>query len=110
MRLISNPKPRKARLIVWRSVAMSAPSFELRPVSQILPIVGPLVLDDPETAPKRVQQKLSYTQVKRMFTHLDTILASTRAAVAEAKGRVQAAQLERLAGAHRPGGWDGACG
>jgi indole-3-glycerol phosphate synthase len=43
-----------------------------------------------------------------MSTHLDTILASTRAAVAEAKGRVRAGELERLAAAHEPRGWAGA--
>jgi indole-3-glycerol phosphate synthase len=40
-----------------------------------------------------------------MSTHLDIILASTRAAVAAAQGRVPAAELERLAGRHQPRGW-----
>lgn len=40
-----------------------------------------------------------------MATHLDTILASTRAAVAFAKGRITTAELERLAGEHVPRGW-----
>jgi indole-3-glycerol phosphate synthase len=40
-----------------------------------------------------------------MSTHLDTILAATRATVAAAKMRVPASQLERLAAAHQPRGW-----
>jgi indole-3-glycerol phosphate synthase len=40
-----------------------------------------------------------------MATHLDTILASTRTAVAVAKGRVPVAALEKLAAAHKPRGW-----
>ncbi len=40
-----------------------------------------------------------------MTTRLDTILASTRATVAEAKARVSAPELERRAAAHRPRGW-----
>ena len=40
-----------------------------------------------------------------MTTHLDTILATTRATVAEAKARVPAAELERLAADHIPRGW-----
>ena len=40
-----------------------------------------------------------------MSTHLEIILASTRAAVAAAKGRVPAAELEKRAAAHRPRGW-----
>jgi indole-3-glycerol phosphate synthase len=40
-----------------------------------------------------------------MFTYLDTILASTREAVASAKHRVRAEELERLASAHAPRGW-----
>jgi indole-3-glycerol phosphate synthase len=40
-----------------------------------------------------------------MATHLDTILASTRAAVAVAKKRVPVGDLERLATAQRPRGW-----
>jgi indole-3-glycerol phosphate synthase len=40
-----------------------------------------------------------------MATHLDTILASTRAAVAASKRRVPAAELEKRAAAHRPRGW-----
>ena len=40
-----------------------------------------------------------------MATRLDTILASTRAAVTAAKARVPASELERLALAHRPRGW-----
>lgn len=40
-----------------------------------------------------------------MATHLDTILASTRAAVAHAKTRVSASELERQAAAHTPRGW-----
>jgi indole-3-glycerol phosphate synthase len=40
-----------------------------------------------------------------MTTHLDTILASTRAAVAAAKNHVRAEELERLAGTHQPRGW-----
>ena len=40
-----------------------------------------------------------------MATHLDTILASTRAAVAASKARVSVGELERLAAAHRPRGW-----
>ena len=42
---------------------------------------------------------------QRMTTQLDTILASTRAAVAEAKALVPAAELERRAAAHRPREW-----
>jgi indole-3-glycerol phosphate synthase len=40
-----------------------------------------------------------------MLTHLDTILASTRASVAVAKTRVPVAELERQAALHRPRGW-----
>jgi indole-3-glycerol phosphate synthase len=40
-----------------------------------------------------------------MATHLDTILASTRAAVAAAKTAVPLAELERRAAEHRPRGW-----
>ncbi len=40
-----------------------------------------------------------------MATHLDTILASTRATVAQAKARVLVAELERHAAAHTPRGW-----
>jgi indole-3-glycerol phosphate synthase len=40
-----------------------------------------------------------------MSTHLDTILASTRAAVAAAKRSGQTVQLERLAQSHQPRGW-----
>ncbi|HXR39765.1 MAG TPA: indole-3-glycerol phosphate synthase TrpC [Terracidiphilus sp.] len=40
-----------------------------------------------------------------MATHLDTILAKTRAAVAAAKARLPAAELERRAVAHQPRGW-----
>jgi indole-3-glycerol phosphate synthase len=40
-----------------------------------------------------------------MSSHLDTILAATRATVAAAKGRVPVAVLEPLAAAHRPRGW-----
>jgi indole-3-glycerol phosphate synthase len=40
-----------------------------------------------------------------MATHLDTILAATRASVQSAKGLAPAVELERRAGAHRPRGW-----
>jgi indole-3-glycerol phosphate synthase len=40
-----------------------------------------------------------------MSTHLEIILASTRARVAAAKERVPAADLEKRADAHRPRGW-----
>jgi indole-3-glycerol phosphate synthase len=40
-----------------------------------------------------------------MFTRLDTILASTRAAVAAARARVSTAELERKAALHQPRGW-----
>jgi indole-3-glycerol phosphate synthase len=40
-----------------------------------------------------------------MPTHLDTILASTRASVAAAKVRVPIAHLETRAAAHQPRGW-----
>jgi len=40
-----------------------------------------------------------------MSTHLDKILATTRASVAAAKVRVPVAELERLAAAHQPRGW-----
>ncbi len=40
-----------------------------------------------------------------MATHLDTILASTRATVAAAKAIVPASELEKRAAAHRPRGW-----
>ncbi|MGA3135231.1 MAG: indole-3-glycerol phosphate synthase TrpC [Terracidiphilus sp.] len=43
-----------------------------------------------------------------MSTHLETILATTRATVAAAKARVPAAELERRAAAHQPRGWAGA--
>jgi indole-3-glycerol phosphate synthase len=43
-----------------------------------------------------------------MATHLDTILASTRAAVAADKTRISAAELERQAAAHTPRGWTAA--
>jgi len=40
-----------------------------------------------------------------MPTRLDTILETTRAAVAQAKERVPVAELERRAAAHQPRGW-----
>jgi indole-3-glycerol phosphate synthase len=40
-----------------------------------------------------------------MFTRLDTILSSTRAAVAVAKARVSAAELGQKAALHQPRGW-----
>lgn len=40
-----------------------------------------------------------------MSTHLDRILATTRATVAAAKERVSMAELERLAALHQPRGW-----
>lgn len=40
-----------------------------------------------------------------MSTHLDRILASTRATVAASKLRVSIAEVERLAGQHQPRGW-----
>jgi indole-3-glycerol phosphate synthase len=40
-----------------------------------------------------------------MSTHLDKILATTRATVAAAKARVPVAELERLAAQHQPRGW-----
>lgn len=40
-----------------------------------------------------------------MATRLETILATTRAAVAEKKARVSLAELERQAASHRPRGW-----
>ncbi len=40
-----------------------------------------------------------------MSTHLDRILATTRATVAAAKAHVPVAELERLAAAHQPRGW-----
>jgi indole-3-glycerol phosphate synthase len=43
--------------------------------------------------------------MERMSTHLDRILASTRATVAAAKERVTIAELERLAAEHQPRGW-----
>jgi len=42
---------------------------------------------------------------QRMPTHLNTILAATRATVAAAKARVPVAELEQRALAHRPRGW-----
>src|ERR1035438_10122422 len=43
-----------------------------------------------------------------MSTHLDKILATTRATVAATKARVPVAELERLAAAHQPRGWGAA--
>jgi indole-3-glycerol phosphate synthase len=40
-----------------------------------------------------------------MATHLETILASTRATVAEAKNLVSMVELEKRAAQHRPRGW-----
>ena len=40
-----------------------------------------------------------------MSTHLDTIVATTRAMLAAAKERVPIAELERRAAAHQPRGW-----
>src|SRR5271157_866539 len=40
-----------------------------------------------------------------MTTHLDKILAATRATVAAAKAQTPVAQLERQAAAHQPRGW-----
>lgn len=42
---------------------------------------------------------------QRMASQLDTILASTRAAVALAKARAPVAELEHRAAAHQPRGW-----
>lgn len=49
-----------------------------------------------------------YTQNERMTTHLDTIVAKTRVAVAAAKARVPTAELERMAANHQPRGWTAA--
>jgi indole-3-glycerol phosphate synthase len=43
-----------------------------------------------------------------MSSHLDRILATTRATVAAARARVPLAELERRAALHRPRGWTGA--
>jgi indole-3-glycerol phosphate synthase len=43
-----------------------------------------------------------------MSTHLDTILAATRATVAASKARVPLSDLEKQASAHRPRGWTAA--
>ena len=43
-----------------------------------------------------------------MSTHLDKILATTRATVAASKARVSVAELERLAALHQPRGWSAA--
>ncbi|MGA2831649.1 MAG: indole-3-glycerol phosphate synthase TrpC [Terracidiphilus sp.] len=40
-----------------------------------------------------------------MSTHLDKIVATTRATVVAAKARVPVAELERMAAAHQPRGW-----
>ena len=40
-----------------------------------------------------------------MSTHLDRILATTRATVAASRERTSLAQLERLAAGHTPRGW-----
>jgi indole-3-glycerol phosphate synthase len=40
-----------------------------------------------------------------MTTHLDTILATTRATVAASRERVSASELERRAAEHKPRGW-----
>jgi len=42
---------------------------------------------------------------QRMSTHLEKILATTRATVAVAKERVSVAELERMAALHQPRGW-----
>ena len=42
---------------------------------------------------------------QRMATRLDSILSTTRATVASAKGRVPVSELERIALAHNPRGW-----
>jgi indole-3-glycerol phosphate synthase len=42
---------------------------------------------------------------QRMFTRLDTILASTRDTIAAAKARVSAGELESQAARHEPRGW-----
>jgi indole-3-glycerol phosphate synthase len=43
-----------------------------------------------------------------MSTHLDTILATTRATVNAAKASMPLAEMERLAARHKPRGWAGA--
>jgi indole-3-glycerol phosphate synthase len=43
-----------------------------------------------------------------MSTHLDRILATTRATVAASRERVPVAELERMAALHEPRGWAGA--
>ena len=43
--------------------------------------------------------------IQRMSSHLDRILAKTRATVAAARERVPMVELERLAAAHQPRGW-----
>lgn len=66
----------------------------------------PPALRPPRLAERSTSQcSPSYTQNQRMLTHLDTILASTRSAVASAKICVPASELEKLACAHRPRGW-----
>jgi indole-3-glycerol phosphate synthase len=46
--------------------------------------------------------------LKAMSTHLDRILATTRATVAASRERVPVAELERMAALHEPRGWAGA--
>jgi indole-3-glycerol phosphate synthase len=56
-----------------------------------------------ETGIERLAAPLYSSQ--RMSTRLDTIIATTRASVAAAKGRVPVSDLERMAALHQPRGW-----
>ena len=52
-----------------------------------------------------IQIHILVYSTQSMSTHLETILATTRATVAAAKARVPAVELERRAAAHQPRGW-----
>jgi len=61
-----------------------------------------VIFDAPAPFSRRL---LSYTQPRYMLTHLDKILASTRATVAVAKASIPLPEVERQAALHRPRGW-----
>ncbi len=59
----------------------------------------------PLTCRRPCASDFSVYSSQSMSTHLDKILAATRATVAAAKAHLPIAELERLAAAHQPRGW-----
>lgn len=65
----------------------------------------PPLVDSPRSDSRAASSWSLVYSSQTMSTRLDTILASTKAAVTAARARVSAHQLEQLAAAHQPRGW-----